>query len=182
MDNYIVYAGYIGEQCVYVGEGKPDRYLHLTSGVSHVYKANEAHFKGMAVAVKILEEGLSKESCVLLEREYISELKPLWNKVEFIGGADFKRKLKKTMDRKFRGSLSSAMSLQYELCKYFFKVINTNGEAHIGRGELERNGFRSKLMAELSGGTNYKAVQELFEVTKTPDNKGYMVQARCMTV
>jgi len=178
MDNYIVYAGYIGEQCVYVGEGKPDRYLHLTSGVSHVYKANEAHFKGIAVVVKILEEGLSKESCVLLERKYISELKPLWNKVEFIGGADFKRKLKRSIEREFRGDLSKARKVQYDLCNYFFKIVNNSGIAHLGKGELERNGFRYGLVSELCDERNYRSVQEMFKITRASVGRGYVVEVR----
>ena len=80
MDNHIVYAGYYEGVCVYVGEGKPDRYKHLTSGVSHVYEANYYHHTGKLVDVKVLMTGLSKKDAVDWEFKLVETLKPLWNR------------------------------------------------------------------------------------------------------
>ena len=87
MSNHIVYAGYYEGTCVYVGEGKPDRYKHLTSGVSHVYEANYYHHTGKVVDVKVLMSELTKDEAILRESELITTLKPLWNKACYFGSA-----------------------------------------------------------------------------------------------
>ena len=67
-NNHIVYAAFDSKgNCLYVGEGKPDRYKHITSGVSHVYEANKWHFANKQVVVKILHEGLTKEQVADLQ-------------------------------------------------------------------------------------------------------------------
>lgn len=83
-NNHIVYAAFdVDGNCLYVGEGKPDRYKHITSGTSHVYEANRWHFKGKKVIVNILHEGLSKAEATRLEKVEIDKLKPAWNRCEF---------------------------------------------------------------------------------------------------
>jgi hypothetical protein len=80
-NNHIVYAAFdVDGNCLYVGEGKPDRYKHITSGTSHVYEANRWHFSNKKVRVDILHEGLSKAEAVSLEKAEIERLKPVWNK------------------------------------------------------------------------------------------------------
>ena len=80
-NNHIVYAAFDSKgNCLYVGEGKPDRYKHITSGVSHVYEANKWHFANKKVVVKILHTGLTKEQAVEKEKLEIDLLSPVWNR------------------------------------------------------------------------------------------------------
>ena len=61
-NDHIVYAAFDSKgNCLYVGEGKPDRYKHITSGVSHVYEANKWHFSGKHISVSVIYSGLTKE-------------------------------------------------------------------------------------------------------------------------
>lgn len=76
---FIVYEGSLDGAVVYVGMGSEDRHLHLNSGVSHLYEANKAHFKGKNMLVEIVEAGLSKEAALQLERRLIEEKQPAWN-------------------------------------------------------------------------------------------------------
>lgn len=48
---FVVYAAYINGEIVYVGQGKQGREKHCTSGVSHVYELNAAHFNGETIEV-----------------------------------------------------------------------------------------------------------------------------------
>lgn len=83
MSDSIVYTGYYDGVCMYVGEGKPDRWKHLNSGTSHVYEANKHHFEGKTLKVDIVCEGLSKAEATRTEKALILELKPAWNKVKW---------------------------------------------------------------------------------------------------
>lgn len=76
---FIVYEGSLDGVVVYVGMGSEDRHLHLNSGVSHLYDANKAHFKGKKILVQIVKAGLSKEAALQLERHLIEEKQPVWN-------------------------------------------------------------------------------------------------------
>lgn len=76
---YIVYAGYVDNVCVYVGSGKVGKEEHLNSGVSHIYKANELYFRGIGVKVSILERCFTKNRATKLEKIKIAELNPEWN-------------------------------------------------------------------------------------------------------
>lgn len=78
---YEVYVYKLADNVMYVGEGKKDRHLHITSGVSHVYEANELHFKGesKSLTVEVFPVD-TKEEAVTLEDKLISELHPKWNR------------------------------------------------------------------------------------------------------
>lgn len=62
---------------LYVGMGREDRHLHLTSGASHVKEANE--YDGEMI-VEVLHQGLTKKEASKIEHRLIAELKPKWNK------------------------------------------------------------------------------------------------------
>lgn len=86
MSEHIVYAGYHKGTCMYVGEGVSDRWKHLISGTSHVYEANQYHFKGRVLDIVILHQGLDKASAVSIEKEEILKRSPVWNKGNFMDG------------------------------------------------------------------------------------------------
>lgn len=74
-----VYVAFLYGQAAYVGMGAEDRHKHVTSGVSHVYEANKAHFDNLPVVVEVLSERFSLEEANEMEEFLISELNPLWN-------------------------------------------------------------------------------------------------------
>lgn len=82
-NNHIVYVARYNGKVMYVGEGRPERYKHITSGVSQCYEANKHHFEGKPLKVDIVERGLTKEQGRKRERELIDELMPEWNKPAF---------------------------------------------------------------------------------------------------
>ncbi|MEB3310968.1 MAG: hypothetical protein VKJ02_12105 [Snowella sp.] len=81
-NDYIVYQAYdINGILRYIGEGRPDRYLHINSGVSHNYKINEHYFVHGKMDVKIVKEGLSKPEALAIEKFLIGRYSKgqLWN-------------------------------------------------------------------------------------------------------
>ena len=92
-----VYVGRIGNTVVYVGQGKLGRHKHLTSGISHVYEANRAHFLGdrVDVTVTLVE---SKVTAVEKEAVLILEMLPIWNK-SLVPNTGMRSTLVKTMKR-----------------------------------------------------------------------------------
>ena len=80
--DHIVYTVYdIEGNLRYIGEGRPDRYLHVNSGISHSYKINEHYFLRGKMDVKIVSEGLSKPKALAIEKFLIGRYKKddLWN-------------------------------------------------------------------------------------------------------
>lgn len=169
MDKYIVYVAYHEGVCMYVGEGKPDRYKHLTSGTSHVYEANRHHFKGRSLEVQILHSGLSKASASEIEGKLINELNPCWNKRDFTTSnsdqirSHVKRKVSQTFDKKLK-----THKIQITVCNYFARLLNNNYSVLIDRGQVESyikdlpSGFMSRC-ADKSG-LYYKKIREIFDI------------------
>lgn len=77
---YYVYVGSVEGVIVYVGKGKQARYLHLNSGVSSCYGANERHFSGKTTDVEIVYNTESELDALELEEHLIVEVQPAWNK------------------------------------------------------------------------------------------------------
>lgn len=77
--DYYVYVGKIGDEFVYVGKGTGKRYLHLNSGVSTSYSANESHFKGVKVSVDIVKRFEKSSDALSYETCLINLHKPKWN-------------------------------------------------------------------------------------------------------
>lgn len=76
-DKIVYMASTSDGEPLYVGMGRPDRHLHLTSGVSHVKEANE--YDGEMI-VEVLHQGLTKKEASKIEHQLIAELKPRWNR------------------------------------------------------------------------------------------------------
>ena len=109
MTDYIVYVARHSGKVMYVGEGKPLRYLHLTSGTSHCYDANKHHFLGNSLKIDVVRTGLSKEEARKVEAELILELQPVWNKKGLIDTLD-------------RFSNMEVMKINKELIKRFREI------------------------------------------------------------
>lgn len=100
-DNHIVYVATYGSSVMYVGEGQPNRFKHLTSGTSHVYMANKHHFEGKTLKVEVVFQGLTKKESLVEEKKLIEELSPKWNKDVLNSGEDYiSRKDQMTLVRK----------------------------------------------------------------------------------
>lgn len=182
---YIVYAAFdANDVCLYVGEGKPDRWKHIISGTSHCYEANRWHFAGKQIKVNILAEGLTKQAAIDLEKAKIGELKPAWNKAEygntnlmFMAGYAVK-KLKKAM-KSLGGRWCSNKDRDIQIVKDLCKLLNNQGETTISRGQKWNSikvpdGFMSHL-SEPSG-KYYAALREVFSVTKLEGSFGYSLK------
>jgi hypothetical protein len=81
-DDYIVYSAYDHDGHLrYIGEGRPNRYHHVNSGISHNYKLNEHHFTKGEMKVEILAKELSKPKALAIEKFLIGRNSPigLWN-------------------------------------------------------------------------------------------------------
>lgn len=184
-NNHIVYAAFDKDGiCLYVGEGKEDRWKHIISGTSHVYEANKWHFLGRKVEVNILAEGLLKVEAEELEKQKILELKPAWNKAEYGSITPMNMSLYAT--KKFKeickligGRFSANKERDLQLVKDLCKVLNNNGETILAKGQKwytvdVPHGFMSHLATD--GDKYYKAFKEIFSVTKIPNSTGYHVE------
>ena len=133
---YIVYAAFDSHgNCLYVGEGKPDRYKHITSGVSHVYEANKWHFKKKFIDVRILHEGLTKDQAVRLEKVEILNLHPTWNKSNCTDRAKLVSYALEKLKVAIRDNNKSIKTKEYsQLCKDLCNLMTYDGVAVILRG------------------------------------------------
>ena len=185
-NNHIVYAAFDSKgNCLYVGEGKPDRYKHITSGVSHVYEANKWHFANKQVVVKILHEGLTKEQALAKEKLEINSLRPAWNKCEYgtmqlLQMCNFVSKEIKSYT-KINTRHKSKQTMYTILAKDLCKLLDTKGETTITQGQSWNsikipNGFMSHLAKE---GYNYYApLKHLFEVVRDNESQSYSVKLK----
>jgi len=174
-NEYIVYAAFDSEgNCLYVGEGKPDRYKHITSGVSHVYEANKWHFRNMLVVVEILHNGLTKKEAVALEKVEITKRKPAWNKVQTVNKYPKAMKsfaIKKLQEfikanKRYKGSSYKYTNMIKDLCN----LMNSEGETTITQGQSWCSvelpiGFMSHLACDNE--KYYAAMKYVFDVSKT---------------
>ncbi len=185
-NNHIVYAAFDEKGvCLYVGEGKHDRYKHITSGVSHVYEANKWHFKNKFIEVKVIHNNLSKELAMKLECEEINRLKPVWNKVE--ASQTYLNKMKKFVTEKIKdfsktqtSTNSSRIALYTKLAKDLCSVLNSNGETKIFRLQKWSSMKESSgvLSALARGGAQHRTLQHIFEVVKSTDGTIYVVKLK----
>lgn len=184
---HIVYVAYdMNGLCMYVGEGKPDRWKHLESGTSHVYGANRWHFSRKKLKIEIIAEGLSKEAALALEAEKIKELYPAWNKCEYGTttlmfmtkfALDLYKKFLK--DNKGNARLTNRKEKMRTIIKDLCKVLNRDGETLIASGQRWSSqelpvGFMSH-MADTSG-KYYSPLKFVFDVDKVAG--GYKVKLK----
>jgi len=182
-NNHIVYAAFdTNGNCMYVGEGKPDRYKHITSGVSHVYEANKWHFARRKLRVDILAEGLTKAEAMKLEQKKIEELTPAWNKAEhatmtLLSMCNFVTKeIKKFVkNTRYENSANKHIQIAKDMCK----LMNNDGNTTITRGQSWcsiklPSGFMAHLAAE-----NYEYYPVLRSVfTVNSKNGVYHIQLK----
>ena len=79
-NNFIVYEVLLKGRPIYIGSGKPDRYLHAKSGKSHNPELNKVFFENPEhLLVQILRDSLTKEESLEYEKEYIQATQPSLN-------------------------------------------------------------------------------------------------------
>lgn len=93
---FYVYKGSIDGVVMYVGMGSLDRLEHLNSGVSHVYEANKAHFKGLSIDACKVQEGLTRTEALAFERQLIEAEQPQWN-LTYTDVVKIKRSMQRTL-------------------------------------------------------------------------------------
>lgn len=76
---FVVYFCYLEDELVYIGEGRIGRQEHCTSGCSHVYELNKAHFEGKNIRVSVEFAFDTKEEAQSKEMECIIKYKPELN-------------------------------------------------------------------------------------------------------
>lgn len=82
MEYYVYVARNEAGKVVYVGSGKGNRLLHVTSGISHNKGLNAMFYSGDKVSVEIAEEGLSQQDALSREQHFIDTLSPSCNRVD----------------------------------------------------------------------------------------------------
>lgn len=143
---HIVYIARYRGKVMYVGEGLPDRYTHLTSGTSHIYAANKHHFEGKSLQIDVVEEGLTKVESTEREAELIVKLSPEWNKAvprdscNCISKGD-RLKLFRYFNRRF-SQLKLLGCVGHELLKLLVNKADSSGYVEL----------TGKQVRELSGG------------------------------
>lgn len=178
--NYIVYAAFDSHgNCLYVGEGKPDRYKHITSGVSHVYEANEWHFKNKFIEVKILHKDLIKEQAIELERLEIVNLHPSWNKSNCVERAKLVSYAQQQLKVAIQNNIKSIKTKEYsQLCKDLCNLMSSDGVAVILKGQKWTDvktavGFLSYLASDHEH--YYRPMKQVFNVTRDVVSGAYKV-------
>ena len=84
MDSYYVYTVSMGEEIIYVGKGKDDRFKHVLSGKSHNFKLNKFYFEHLLLSkplpvVEIVEYFPNEIKALKYEKFLISEYLPECN-------------------------------------------------------------------------------------------------------
>ena len=182
-NEHIVYAAFDDKGvCLYVGEGKPDRYKHITSGVSHVYEANKWHFKNKFIEVKILHKGLTKSQAVEYERQEIVNLHPVWNKSNATERAElFSFALEKLNDAVSNNRRGGKSKDYVQLCKDLCRLMSYDGVVVLIRGQKWTDvkiptGFMSCLAA--GDERFYRPLMQVFHVERSSETGKYTVTLR----
>jgi len=71
---YYVYVVFVDGIPMYVGKGKKDRYKHAVSGCSSCIELNKDYFAGKYIEVMFAEKGLSEQSALNLEADWIYQV------------------------------------------------------------------------------------------------------------
>lgn len=124
---YEVYVCKLGDEVLYVGQGRCGRHKHCNSGASHVYELNKLHFSGIEVIVDVVYVDSRKDVVLEKERKMIYELQPKFNIVGNVvvkqGTSDIKQ-LKKhleTKDAKLYYKNVGAIARGYDDFKFVYK-------------------------------------------------------------
>lgn len=148
---YYIYTGKVNDEVVYVGKGTKNRHLHLNSGVSSCYSANQFHFQGGTIDVEIIEYFESEKDAISREKELILSIKPSWNIVYTINDTR-PPNVRRRLGQKVDGSSSVYIGVRYSkndgqrdrkkpwraYLKLFGKFI------HVGYYETEREAAEAR--------------------------------------
>jgi vacuolar-type H+-ATPase subunit I/STV1 len=131
MNEHYVYMVKLGDEVVYVGSGKGDRYKHVTSGRSHNESLNLLHRQGIAVVQEFEYEGLTEMTARVLEQELIDKYKPLYNKGK--AANEEKKALHKELSDELKRIRESAQPTEYAryMAKALFALWKATGNYHI---------------------------------------------------
>lgn len=164
MSDYEVYIGSYQGEVKYVGEGKKGRHRHLNSGVSALYEANEFHFQGKTLEIKVRPMS-SKDRAKEVEAELIFKLAPEWN-TRHHPDHDWKDKmatLRCVSRLEKAGIISDAES---RILKFFVKKADKGGLSSVSERQLLAGlGDIIEHPGELS--TGYPNIQRFLSVEDT---------------
>lgn len=76
---YYVYFAKLGDDIMYIGYGKLQRYLHCNSGLSSSYGLNKLHFEGHTLFIEIFKQEMTQEEAKELEIELLAKYRPSCN-------------------------------------------------------------------------------------------------------
>ena len=175
MSNYEVYIAKVYEVVVYVGEGKEGRHKHITSGVSHCYEANKAHFRGDVLSVEVLTQE-TKESAKSIELELIQELKPLWNKVDnWQDLMSFRKDVREVVKRAKYRKITNPV--QRDVLDYLVGKFTSEGTCTVSLSEMKRDckvntGFMSKMQKGRE--KYYQKLKEFIRIDRLPQTGEYL--------
>ena len=119
MNEYYVYVVKLGNEIVYVGSGKGDRYKHVSSGRSHNESLNLLYRQGISVVQEFEYEGLTELTARVLEQELIDKYQPVYNKGK--AANDEKKALHKELTEELKRIQDSAEPSEY--AKYMAKAL-----------------------------------------------------------
>jgi hypothetical protein len=174
--DFIVYVAKFRGKVMYIGEGKPYRYLHLTSGTSHCYLANKHHFEGNPLSIEVVADFLTKEDARKREAELILELQPEWNKSGLVDKLKvFDRmeimRVNQLLIEEFK-TIRKPNCKGLTLLRLLTPLVNREGYVEMtGKKlkELSRGELTSKFVAKMIKGvewTQYVHMDEYLVVTK----------------
>lgn len=153
---HIVYVAKYHNKVMYVGEGKPKRYYHLTSGTSHVYLANKHHFEGKGLNIEVVVEGLTKAEAKAKESELIISLQPEWNRDLKSKDGDY---IPRMSQMKVMQVLREELHKESKTCDYGIKLlklliskVNKSGYVELTSKQLEsfsQGGVKTKYVNTL---------------------------------
>jgi hypothetical protein len=82
MNEYYVYVVWLGNEVVYIGSGKGDRYKHVSNGRSHNESLNLLFRQGVEVRQEFEYTGLTELTARVYEQELIDKYEPPYNKAK----------------------------------------------------------------------------------------------------
>ena len=173
-NKYEVYIARWEGDVMYVGEGKQGRHSHITSGISHVYLANQFHFSGKELDVEVIPLE-SKQLASEKEVELIKELNPKWNKG--FGNAAFVRLRSNLKYRLKSYHCPVKNSFQKEFLLWLITLVDENGQVELDVSFINKKcstmkGFTAGFISRLAvkDNVNYAKVKDIISCDKVGHN------------
>lgn len=172
--DYEVYIARYDGEVMYVGEGKKGRHSHITSGISHVYLANQFHFSGKKLEVEVLPLD-SKEFAKEKEDRLISELNPRWNRG--YGNAEFVRLRSNIKNRIKSYRFPVKNTFQKDFLLWLSGMVDEDGSVELDVRFINNylsslEGFSSGFISRLASKDKeyYPKVKDVLKVEATSRN------------